>query len=483
MPSKPSPPPPQFDDICAAVPPLPGGLRWIVGNPSRAAVVVFVVLIVYQAALPSGLTLDPAARTITWNVLPSDSFHISKADVIGNVVPYMIFGHFVFLASWRRWRSRERAVLVTLVGTIAIACTAEGVEWFNLERGTAVWDVISGAIGAVLALMSASVYIEWISGPLYRWVRGEITRNPLLVAGAMLALAVCWDAARPFYVISSGGDLLRNIKYSNVIPFEPPGRDIREQLGLDGFSPAAHDQRPEYTLDYFGSVAERFLIDIALFALLVAGRWAGEGWRQGLRLYAATILLAELIGLGVVYGGVDVTHIAIAVLAAPVAWYGSIICAGRPRLGLGLLLGLFLVHIVVSDLRPYCFGPREVLSVDHFVPLISHVRSTDVMLLANIVEAVAVYAPVGMLLYLLLFPPHAIFGRWHWPSLIWPCVVCGALGLVTEIVQLWIPARTSGVEDAIYAALGGYVGASAARLFYYYTATRQLTERPDSLNG
>ena len=497
-------------------PPLPWLLRRIVDAPARAAVVVFVVMLLYQAALPSGLTLDPAARDVCWNVVPSNSFHVSKADVVGNIVPYLIFGHFVFVASWRRHGRWFRAAFVTIAGTIAMAVAVEAEQLFNLERGTAIWDVLSGAIGAALAVVTGAVYVRWIADPIAGWTRREIGRNPLVVAAAMLALAICWDAARPFYVISSGGELFNNLKHSNLIPFEPPGRDVREQLGWSGYERMGTgsepkpvnrgnsasgevpvpvlSQRPTYTLDYLGSIAERLLVDIALFALLVAGGRSVGDWsifrRQdsfgehapaenmdlspsaargtvpvALQLYFATILLAELLALGIVGGRIDVTHVAVAVVAIPLGWLGSVLFSSR-RSGLAALLCVFLLYIFVSDLRPYCFGPREPLTWNHFIPLLSHVQSTDVMVLANIVEAVAAYSPVGMLLYLMAFPPEAVLDRSRWPSLIWPCLACGMLALLTETVQLWMPARTATIEDVLYAILGGYVGASAARLYY-----------------
>ena len=449
------------------VPALPKFLQWIVDNPARAAVVIFVVLMIYQATLPSGLSLDPATRTISWNIIPSENYDLSRADVVGNIVPYFIFGHFLFLASWRRRPVWKRVLLITFIGTCAMALAVEFVQYFNLYRGSAIWDMISGIIGAFMALVTGCFYVTFISGFLNKWVKREIKSNPLLVAAAFFALVICWDSARPFYVISSANTLFDNIKRSHIIPFDPRERDIREQLGL---YPSSNQQAlsDSYTADYFGSVAERLLTYTVLFGLLAASQ-SKKRFKKVLTPYFVIVFLAELISLGIVHGGVDMTHVAIGVIAIPIAFVGVFFSAKKPRQGLMMLLFVFLLYVLISDLRPYLFAGMEKLSVEHFIPLLHHFRNPDVMVLANIVESIVVYAPVGMLVYLLLFDFNAVLQQKKWPSLLLSCVVCGVIGLLLEVIQLWIPARTAGIEDVIYAILGGYVGGSAARLFYFYT--------------
>lgn len=461
-----------------STPALPKVLHWIVANPARAAVVIFTFLMLYQAALPSGLTLDPAARTISLNVRPSATFSISRADVVGNVVPYFIFGHFVFLASWRRHRAKKRALWIAFFGSIGMALAVEFVQFFNLYRGSAIWDIISGAIGGSMALATGIVQTRFLSDKINKWVNREISRNPVIVAAAMLAAALCWDAARPFYVISSGNTLSENIKYSVVIPFTPKGTDIRDQLHLRD-TPASNGQSTKLSADYLASLLERLLSYLVLFSLLSAGR-GREGFKKALLQYLGVLFLIELISLGIVHGGVDITHIVVGILAVPIAQLGVSMYAKQPKQALFLLLTLFVFYIFISDLRPYKFGEMEELRATHFIPLSSHVASTDVMMLANIVEAAAVYAPIAMLLYLFLLLEGKMKRKKRWPSMLMAVLVCAGLGLLMEVVQLWIPARTSNIEDVLYAACGGYIGVSAARLYYYTTKNSIKTSQPST---
>ncbi|MBI4286493.1 MAG: hypothetical protein HY670_11455, partial [Chloroflexi bacterium] len=149
-------------------------LTWVVENPARAVVTVSVILLLYQACLPQGLTLDPAARHIEWRVIPSAGFHVSRSDVVGNLLPYGVFGHFVFLASWRRHRRLARAGAVSFLGTLGMAFSVEGVEYFNLYRESAVWDLISAGMGATLALLTGAVYACFFADRLSAYCREEI---------------------------------------------------------------------------------------------------------------------------------------------------------------------------------------------------------------------------------------------------------------------------------------------------------------------
>ncbi len=158
---------------------------------------------IYQACLPEGLTLDPAARDMEWRVIPSAEYNLSRVDIVGNVLPYWLFGHLAFVAWWRR---RPRLSSAALVGATAAALMAGAVEFvqlFNLIRGSAAWDLIAGVIGGILAVISGALYVTLVAYRLERWLRSETRSNPLVVAAAGLAAFILFDAALPLYLISS----------------------------------------------------------------------------------------------------------------------------------------------------------------------------------------------------------------------------------------------------------------------------------------
>lgn len=450
-----------------STPPLPWLLDRFTANPAAFTVLIFIFLMIYQAILPAGLTLDPAARDVSWEIFSTDTFHISISNIVGNIVPYFIFGHFVFVATWHRRHDANRVLLVTFAGTVAMSVTVEVVQLFNLYRTTDIWDVLCGIIGGIMALVSGTFYVKVVSDRLGDWLKIEFRRNPLIVAAAFLAIVIVWDAARPFYIISSADKFFENIKHSNLIPFEPPGRDIREQIGL---RPSISGDLPRYTPDYLGSLAERFMVYGVLYGLLSAA-WRKFGIMKALKFYFAFILSVELVNLGVVHGRVDITRLVTGIVAIPAAIYFADRYSKYHEKALRFFMVVFGLYILISDLRPYSFGPMSDLNIENFIPLISHVRSADVMLLANIVEAVAVYSPLGMLYYLIPLKPGFIISKKNWPSSLPTCLLCAGIALVIEIVQLWIPERTSGIEDVVYALLGGYAGVSAARLYFYLTLT------------
>jgi VanZ family protein len=348
-----------------------------------------------------------------------------------------------------------------------MALAVEIVQLFNLERGTAVWDLISGLIGGVLAIFSGAIYIRFIADSITRWWRFQFKANPVIVAAALLTVAICWDAARPFYIISSGNELSANIKNSVVIPFEPPGRDIREQIGIR--KPSQLSSPVQYTADYYAKVTERFLL-YGLLCVLFTYRVNRKKMIPALLQYLSVVFAVELINLGVVHGHCDITRIIIGLIDIPFALFGVTIFSRKPKLGLMALLGLNVLYIVIGSLRPYQFGQMAALSIDNFIPLMSAVRSTDVMQLANVVESVVIFAPVGMILYLNVLRNINSSNHIKWPSAQLPIVICGVLGFLMETAQLWLPTRTPAVEDALFAAIGGFAGVSAARIYHYYTS-------------
>lgn len=345
-----------------------------------------------------------------------------------------------------------------------MALAVESVQYFNPKRLPDIIDVLCGVIGGFMGAISGAWYSARYSYPLRKWVRTETLRNPMAVVAAMYMVVLCWDAARPFWVVNSVDKLWTNIMHGIVVPFEPPGRDFMVQLGLR--VPPADDVG--YSLDYFGNLAELFIVYGLLFLFVYLSR-RNEGSRSVVKAYASVLVLLELMHLSVVKGSFDLTRIAVGFLAIPLVVPLAKTYLKKPELGINRLLQIFVGLIFIAKLRPYLFGPMATLTADNFIPLVYQVESGDVMMLSHIVEALADFAPIGMLIYLRDYGPMDITGQRSWPPLIKSCLVCGGLGLATEILQLWIPQRSASLEDVLCAALGGYVGASAARLYYHYT--------------
>jgi VanZ family protein len=448
---------------------VPRFLPWILDNPGRAAVWVSIALLLYQAALPGGLTLDPAARTITWDIFPSASFHLSRADVIGNIVPYAVFAHFVFMACKRRSGPWRMVAAFTFAATVLMALSVEFVQYFNLSRGSAVWDVISGAIGGVFGVLSGTFYVRKVSERFQRWLNIEMGRNSLFVAAAFLAALLLWDAARPFYIVSSADALFSNIKQSVVIPFEPAGRDIRVQLGLH---PSRQIDTPTRSPDYWGKVGERLIAYGTLFGLLLFSRRRNV-LKSCLLPFLAVLGAVEIISLLVVNSHMDITRIVIGLISMPIAFFFKRLCDARsPRFGLALMLIVCTSYIVISDLRPYEFSDRTAVGQDWFVPLMTHVKSVDVMLLANIIEAVVIFSPLGMVFFLLLWNGRNSRSGSQRLYAFLACLFSGILAGVLEYVQLWIPDRTSTLEDILYAILGSYIGVLVAKIYLIHRFDR-----------
>jgi VanZ family protein len=433
-------------------------------NPSRFLVLVFIVLMIYQAALPSGLRFDLFGRDISLSLLPTGSRRQFVLNVIGNILPYYVFAHFVYLASFRCHFNTTRAVWISIVGASLMALSVETVQYINPKRLPDIVDVLCGVIGGFMGAFTGALYSSRYSYLFRKWVRVESVRNPMNVVAAMYVTVLCWDAARPFWVVHTIDKLVSNIKHGIVVPFEPPGRDFMVQLGLR----VAPVDEIGYTLDYFGNLAELVIIYGLLFLFVYISR-RDSGGASVIKFYAGILIFLELIHLLVVNGSFDMTRIAIGFMVIPAVLALSKKYVNNTEVGIQKLLQLCICLIFVAKLRPYTFGPMSTVTVDNFLPLVYQVQSGDVMMLSHIVEALADFAPIGMLIYLRDNRPDDIKRMDSWPPLLKSCLICGGLGLLTEIIQLWLPQRNSTLEDVLCAILGGYVGASAARLYYHYT--------------
>ncbi len=69
------------------------------------------------------------------------------------------------------------------------------------------------------------------------------------------------------------------------------------------------------------------------------------------------------------------------------------------------LVLLFSSYVIVTDLRPFEYGPAQSLTIDMLIPLIHQYRAADVTQLWSIVEAVLVFIPVGASIYALSLYP------------------------------------------------------------------------------
>jgi VanZ family protein len=166
-------------------------------------------------------------------------------------------------------------------------------------------------------------------------------------------------------------------------------------------------------------------------------------------------------------------------IGLPFAFLGARISLKHPKFGLYALFATFLSFIAVADLHPYSLEAMKAINIDLFIPLIHHFRDPDVMMLANIIEAILVYAPLGFLVYAIRLRSESIISSSSWPSITPAIAACILVGTIIETLQLWIATRVPGLEDVMYATIGGYVGASAAQLFVYVIAASQTQDALD----
>ena len=447
--------------------PLPKQVMWVLKNPASAISILFIMLWFYQALLPKGLSFAHEAGRMAWWMKPSASHLSSRSDVISNIIAHALTCNLFFLSFRQRGWSTFTSILFSFIAVIALVLTVETIEYYNPERVSSLWDVVSAGLGGVLCVPLGPISENISCGAVRLWVQSNIQKKPSFLAAIMLTSIIFFDAFCPFHIISNASYLRDNIKFSNIIPFEPPGRDIREQLGWKTSVVTQGKEKIEWTGDKLGSLAKRLIMYSVLLAFLI---YKIEGWQliKSFTLWIGIMCITELIYLGSVGGHIDINRIVAGLMGLPFVIIG-IRCSDRnPKIGKYLLLILFLCYVFISDLRPFQFDSMKKISINMFIPLLHQYQHIDVMVFTNVMQAILEYAPLGFVVYHIQHNRQPITFRQSWPPFTPAILFCGLVGAITETLQLWIPSRTPCIEGVMYAAIGGLLGSAAAQLFIYH---------------
>jgi len=403
----------------------------------RRLLVVWGLFILYGTTIPFDLAPSvevarsgwAAAHKIPWQD-PQGGLP-SIPDAVANVLLFLPWGFLMGLVRAARGRGALDGLVVGAISALTLSLTVEFLQLFSSLRTTSATDLVTNTTGG---LLGAAVG-WWTAEPFRRrvepWFDATLVARPWVLLAGGCVLGVWLHAASPFDVSLDVGDLKSSIKSLRPIPFGPP---------LRGETPDQPWHRHAPVLVAWALLGGMFAIAAArerrpavffavTFAIVVAS--VGEGIQLLLRsrVTDATTILLAAVGAGV----------------------GASLAFRLPETSRlrAALIG-WLVAMLIAGLSPWSFrSPSEgEFEAWRLLPFVYYFLRTDVYALADAIESLLLYLPLGVLLR--LADPGV-------PGL--RVVALGGLvGLAVEVCQVFLP-RTPDVTDVALGALGAGLGA------------------------
>jgi glycopeptide antibiotics resistance protein len=358
--------------------------------------------LIYAAGIVYGSLIPFRLRQMTWAEAWADFQNIpfldlgagSRADWVANLIIYMPLAFVLMAALWSR-HSRILRVLATqavLMFCFALAIGVEFVQEFFAPRTVSLNDLLAEGLGAALG-----VVVWWGFGERLVALAGDVFRSgprALRAAFYLYLLAVVSLAVFPFDLVISGAELAERLA----------------RVGEGLFRVGAFHRSAVHGLASVAGQMAIFMPLGALLALTRPGVTPGAALRFGLGLGAllelvqvfiwsgvVTLAAAVFAGLGAAAGVLAVR----AVAAVPPA-------ALRRGLRLAVLAAIpvyLLALTVLNDLLGRgILSPDQILrdlSRVSFLPFYYHYFTTEVNAVASMLTRIAMYAPVGAMLWAL----------------------------------------------------------------------------------
>jgi len=399
-------------------------------NAAALAWLASALFIVYGGAIPFHFdwnTADAGAR-LRWVLNLGLPRHVSSADVLQNVLLFVPFGAFGYLAAKRR--GVLRMVLVTAAAAL-LSMSVECLQLFTLDRTASFIDVITDTTGALMGAAAVPIGMAiWepvsaVAASL-RWFAPREWRPVALALGVTMAAA--WE---PFDATLDVGSIRHKLSALSHAPWQRP---------------AFGDE-----LLYIGRYAALAGLGAAWLRVVGVrrpGLWATLG--------AAFLAIALEASQFFIDSRMPLPYeaaVAIAgVLLGSAVW---LFAADRPRSGgvAAAIIAWTFVAAAVSMLAP--FKRAGTPTPFNWMPFLSAYEFTTASNVSHVIEVVLLYVPVG-----------AAFA-WVRPrsvtSYAAASVLAAAMQSPLEYLQAWIPGRHPDITDILLAALGAGLGVWAAR--------------------
>ncbi len=411
--------------------------------------ILWVLFIIYGTTIPFDFQFDAATAAHGWAHAQLRVFgftgphHVSRTDLFSNVLLFCPLGFLVFLSARRRALVRLNSLLCALLCGFVLSLGVETLQLFSPLRTTSASDLFTNTMGAGLGAV-----VGWIWDLLGRrhalpWYEREAQRHPYRLLAMTAVVAWLLAGALPFNFSLDVDDLKRAVKGARLVPFGST------------FIGAPVDAHPL-----------AWLMDLARFSLLGGFlAWAAEHEKY-LKTAAVRVVLAVIVSsltalavelgqLVVVSRGTDMT---VVILACAGSLIGASWMQRRPSERGAALAGMvvWLIVLLAEGLAPFSWSlPRaRDWEWQRWLPFFPYFQRLGFAALADLLREAGTGVPLGLL----------SFGVWPRRSPRRVGLIFFLVGLAVEAAQLFLPARTADLTDAISLGLGAALGVLLAQM-------------------
>lgn len=407
-------------------------------DPSTVLLCLWALFIVYGTLIPFAFTTDrEQVVEKLYHVVDSLSQPLSRSDVVSNVLLFLPWGGLFAFRQARRGRGFWTTILGATLGGMVLSALVETAQLFAPSRTTSLIDLATNTLGSALgALLGWTSYLRvWPTwSPRLSRLANE---RPIAACALATAAGLMLAGLSPFDVSIHPGDLRAAVRQAHLVPFGPalggaPAQPKPWSWAQEGLS---------------------WALAGGLFALALR-----EAGKQGVPAITTTAALGGGLALAIevaqltIRGRVaDMASVVFALIgsaagAAAVSWFSR----RTPRQWVSPALVVWATTVMLAAWTPPHLAASGIQSLQawQFVPFWSYYWRTDVYAVADLLNQVMSFIPLGVLLAVkdpgLPVRRALVFGF--------------GVGLVLEAGQLGLADRTAEITDALSAGAGAVLG-------------------------
>lgn len=397
-----------------------------------AAACVYAVLLVYASLVP--FELRPRSLDSAWQEFQQIPFLVlgpeSRADWIANLVAYAPLAFLIAAAPGRSASApgRAAAAVAAVVLCLALAVVVEFVQIFFAPRTVSLNDLMAEVLGSVAGALAG-----WVAAPRSAAIVGVLSRGgrpALRVAAGVYSLAYVALALFPYDFVIAGDELQAKLAAAGRQLWVLPGaeRSLVHAAGALGFSVLA--------MMPVGALVAHTAVRGGILRALMMGLAVGaviEGL-QALILSGVSDVASILArGAGAFLGAVTLAVLRRADLPSLRRRFRPV----APLVALPYLLALAAVNDLVGGGWLDASSAAAKLAKVSFIPFYYHYFTTEAVAFASVVSRVAMYLPVGGLLWLWQDPRRT--SQHVMPNAAMAALLAAVLAAACEAARLFKP--------------------------------------------
>jgi glycopeptide antibiotics resistance protein len=411
-------------------------LRWR-SNPFIVLLILCGAFIIYGTLLPFEFSMNGERVEAGLQRIWEGPWLGSRADLVSNLLLFMPWGFLV--AAWRlsRGASYGAATVLALLSGALLSGFVECAQLFTPSRTTSLLDLATNTAGSTFGALIGWPFARCLWPRMVRRIGQLTVRRPMMAGALAVATGMAITALAPFDISVQVTELKAAIKNARLVPLGPT---------LDG---------TVAPVNFWSLASDLFVWMLAggVFAL-AAREW---GMRGGQTILIAVIaagslcLATELMQIVIPSHQIDMTTVVMALVGSTIGAV-SVVRRGSRDARHWITPALFIwgaIAVLAFWAPPdFAWPSPPFIRPERLVPFWSYYLRTNAAALADLIDQVLLFVPMGVLL------AAGSLRR----SISQAIIVGFALGMAFEAGQMFLPERTAELTDALSAAAGAGLG-------------------------